>query len=458
MLTELTSINNNNIKDSFSAVDDDFIITETIISPLSISSNSSTSNSSSHDSVRIVTTGFDYDKTSQNSSFLTIFLILNAMVGSGILNAPQVFMETGILVSILLIIITGYFTHLGLKVLIDCGLHCKRYDYSDVANFIFGISGEKLVDFSISISSFGALMSYIDILGSTSEQLLYSWGCSSNFCSSYYTTSLLILLIVLPICLKRIFGHLAIYSVISILSITAILFLVCIAGPIVTESDPFVPKLYVKSFTGQIGSIIFSLNCAYASFHSFTSMKDPDSEAWSLLSGKSIIIGAISLILMGLGGYLSFGNNVNGMILNNFGGGSYDLFKVLLLIHMCLFIPVDFMVMRHSVAKLMGYNNGSITNLSLHVTATIILLILPAISVLSFKATGINEGAAFGIILDITGGIGGSLISFIMPGLFYIKLKEKDAPLYKHCISMIILGIFVMLFVPIMSVITHLEK
>lgn len=456
MLTELTSINNNNnenIKDSFSAVNDDFIVTETIISPLSINSN----NSSSRDFQSRIATRFDYDKTSENSIFFTIFLLLNAMIGSGILNAPQVFMETGILVAIILIIITGYYTHLGLKVLIECGIQCKKYDYSDVANFILGNFGEKLVDFAIAISSFGALMSYIDIIGSTSEQLLYSWGCDSYLCSSYYSTSFLLLLIVLPICLKKVFGHLAIYSVISISSILAILFLVCIAGPIITASEPFVPKLYSKSFSGQVGSIIFSLSCAYASFHSFKSMKDPDCEKWSLLSGKAVIIGGISLILMGLGGYLSFGDDVNGMILNNFNGSNgYDIFKIFLLIHMCLFIPVDFMVMRHSIAKLIGYSNGTITNLNLHIIATIFFLVLPAIVVLSFKASGISQGVAFGVILDITGGIGGSLISFILPGLFYIKLKEKNAPLYKHCVSMIILGVFVLFFVPTMSIIKNL--
>ncbi len=270
-----------------------------------------------------------------NSMLMTGFLMLNAMIGSGILNQPQVFAEAGIGAAIIMFTVAAVFIWLALVVLVECGITRGKFDYSELAFSIFGGRGEMIVDACISLGSFGATLSYLDIVGGTSSDLLYSWGCnSSGGCGAYLITALLTLIFILPLCSMRYFGHLAIFSVLSMTAILSCLFLVIIGGPIVGSNQR---AAGFKSGAGvQLGSIIFTLNCSFAAFHSYKCMKDPTPEKWRTICGWIVLIGYIMCCAMGISGYLAFGDGVNGIILNNFTGHYADFFKILLVIHLIL--------------------------------------------------------------------------------------------------------------------------
>ena len=100
-----------------------------------------------------------------NSEIMTTFLMLNAMIGSGILNQPQVFQISGIGGALILFTIAAYFIWLSLIVLIECGISRGMYDYSELAKHLLGGRGETLVDVAIVLGNFGALISYLDVIG-----------------------------------------------------------------------------------------------------------------------------------------------------------------------------------------------------------------------------------------------------------------------------------------------------
>jgi hypothetical protein len=93
-----------------------------------------------------------------NTPILTIFLLLNTMIGSGILNQPQVFLEAGVVPASVMLVVTAFFTWLGLAALIDTGVAYEKFDFSDLALFAFGKWGENLVDVCIAIGNFGAVL------------------------------------------------------------------------------------------------------------------------------------------------------------------------------------------------------------------------------------------------------------------------------------------------------------
>eukprot|EP01034_Spumella_vulgaris_P024501 gene24501-30854_t len=68
------------------------------------------------------------------------------------------------------------------------------------------------------------------------------------------------------------------------------------------------------------------------------------------------------------------------------------------------------------------------------------------------------SGVAFSLILNITGGIGGSLANFIIPGAVYIKLMPKNSDLYKPAIAIVCLGIYVMISVVTMTIISVVQR
>ncbi len=81
-----------------------------------------------------------------------------------------------------------------------------------------------------------------------------------------------------------------------------------------------------------------------------------------------------------------------------------------------------------------------------------ILFIVSGFLVLIFRFVGFTNGEAFGLILDFTGAIAGSLTSFVIPALLYLKLNSKSAPYYNQAILLFIFGGLVMILCPILSI------
>lgn len=78
----------------------------------------------------------------------------------------------------------------------------------------------------------------------------------------------------------------------------------------------------------------------------------------------------------------------------------------------------------------------------------------PTIVVLILRASGLTQGAAFGFILDFTGGIAASFTSFIMPSMIYLALtpNDSDRKWYWHAVSMLVFGVFIIITVPLVNI------
>lgn len=388
-----------------------------------------------------------------NSKFVTVFLILNTMIGSGILNQPQVFKDAGIFGALFLYISTSLFIALGLRMLVESGSRYNKSDYSSLANFAFGKIGGEVVDVAIIINCFGALMSYITVVGGTSADLIASWGCQIDFCSVYSFSFFIMCIVVMPLCLSRYFGHLGFISIISIISIDSVLLLVLIGGPMNAVSGPL-NMFDIKGTLIKVGSVVFALSCAPATFHAHGSMREKDLKSWTKVTLWSVCLGSMMLVMMGLGGYLAFRQDTSGEILENFTGRYADFFKTMLVLHLCLYIPIDFIVMRHSIVKQLGQQDGMLVNWWSHFTLTSSLLIGTTGLVLVLRFMGYSQGYAFGLILDFTGSIAGSFTSFVMPAAIFIKLSPNTDPLFYPGICMLIFGLFVMITVPVLSILS----
>lgn len=392
---------------------------------------------------------------SSNSRVLTIFLILNSMIGSGILNQPYVFKSSGVVAAFVMFVVASIFIWIGIVALIDCGIKTGQTDYSQLALRVFGKYGEMLVDVSIVIGNFGALMSYVDVIGLTASDLFFSWGCTSSIgCGPYLITILIFFIFVYPVCLKRFFGELAWFSVFSMGAIISIFFLVIIAGPI--EAVNGTVMNFNSSFGSSLGSIIFALSCAFAAFPAFKSMKDRDQKSWRYVTAVSVFSGFVLCAAMGIAGYTAFKDETNGIILNNFTGHYADFFKVLLIIHLILYIPVEYVILRHSLLKLCGRNSGMIESDFYHALVSFLILFVAVVVILILYSVGFTQGNAFALVIDFSGGVAGSLTSFIIPAALYLKLMKRQEELFYPCILMMIFGLFAVIYIPIETVMVNI--
>lgn len=348
-----------------------------------------------------------------NSAQLSTFLLLNSMIGSGILNQPYVFNDSGILGAFVGFIVATIATWTGLLCLTAAGIEEDVWEYSGLAKVAFQGNGERVVDIAIIIMTFGSQLGYILVVGSTVSDLLSTWGCQAEVCSEIYTTIISIALFVTPTCLFRHFGHLAYISVFSVAAIVAVLLLVIIGGPIkhsLAEHPDNDYKIFnVTGMLASLGSIVFSLDCASSNFQAFVST-EPEAQtlsSWSAITRNAVFGGAIMCAIMGVVGYLSFGSSTQGMILDNFHSSGYDVFKVLVTVHLILYIPSNFVIMRYSIVKLFSGQRSELLASSTHTLLTVLLLTVCVGVVLALMSLGLSSGVAFSLILNITGGIGG---------------------------------------------------
>lgn len=347
-----------------------------------------------------------------NSAYLTCFLLLNTMIGSGILNQPYVFRESGIVGGMIGFALAAVGTWAGLLCMTAAGVRENALEYSALASRAFDKNGERLVDFSIIVLTFGAQLGYILIVGTTLSNLLGTWGCDSIVCNEYIATVVSVGVFVTPVCMFRHFGHLAWLSLFSIAAIVAVLLLVLIAGPIKHNIDHKSNDYNIISAVGALkstGSIVFSLACASANFQAFvsTERKSRNVTSWSYVTLGAVSAGVVMCVVMGIAGYLSFGDSTEGMILDNFNTHPYDFFKVMVVTHLILYIPVNFVIMRYSLVKVCMNTRSELLPASTHSIITIALLVAVTAIVILLLALGLASGVAFSLILNITGGIGG---------------------------------------------------
>ena len=90
------------------------------------------------------------------------------------------------------------------------------------------------------------------------------------------------------------------------------------------------------------------------------------------------------------------------------------IFKLLIVVHMCVYMPIDFSLMKESMLKLYYEEESEISEWFNIISSIVTLMTALAIAVVLLETTE----KAFGLVMSLTGGICGSIIVFILPGLF----------------------------------------
>ena len=228
-------------------------------------------------------------KKISNSSLLTCFLLINSMIGAGVLNQPYCFYNSGILGAFAGFVVGIFGTFVGLLLMTEAGMAVNVLEFSDLAKLAMGTFGDKLVDFAVIFLAIGCMMGYIIIIGQTSSQILGNWGCGDSICSQFNVTAVVNACIILPFCLLRTFGHLVPLAVFSVLAILVCLFLVLIGGPIYTANTDKAPLIWfnLQGSIISVGSIVLSLNCAFANFHAYEAVEESakNVKSWSRITG-----------------------------------------------------------------------------------------------------------------------------------------------------------------------------
>ena len=381
----------------------------------------------------------DHPVNVNNHALATIFLLLNTMIGAGVFVQAHIFRKSGVVIMLFEYLIIGYLNLTGCIILMHCSERKKIYEYSALTEMILGTNGAITVDVCIALGNYGNLIVYILLLGSLLTDVFKH--CSSWYCSVEFLTILPVLTIAVPFCLIRKFGHLSEVAYVSIGVIFAVVLLVVIGGPL--EDNSGSGNVNLGDFVGTIqsvGGVIFALGYITGFFPAYNALEDKTMSNYETIFTTASIIGVSICFITGLAGYLSFTSDTETNILENFDGSLGGFFKLAVVGHLLLYLPGDFVIMRDSLLKL---SKQEVEDLSdpVYFTWTLVLFGTVTLIALILQISLGQGGGVIGVI-NITGGVLGSVIYFIIPGLCGIVELGKEAKdyMYEKSVALVVFG------------------
>jgi amino acid permease len=388
----------------------------------------------------------DSRKRIDNSYMHTVLLLLNTMVGIGILFQAHVFREAGIFVTLFEYIMIGYVNWTGCMVLMQCSEHRQIRDYSGLTASILGPTGGLVSDISIAIGQAGGLLAEILLIGTLLTDVFEH--CEQWYCSIEFLTILPILGVAVPFCLIREYGHLAEIAYISIGIIILTVAFIVIAGPMEDNSGSDNHNLGdAVGAVKTVGTVVFALGYVTGFFPAYQGLKTQTLENYQDVFTTATAVGVTLCFITGLAGYLSFTSDTEVIILENFDGPVGGMMKTLFVIHILLYMPGDFVLMRDSLLKLVGLKVVELSD-STYILWTLGLFGAVTALALILQASLSGSGGVLSVI-SVTGGVVGSVVYFIMPGLCGAHVFTADCAgyLYYKSLGLVGFGVAVILVV-----------
>jgi amino acid permease len=108
----------------------------------------------------------------ENGYFFVFILMLSSMIGSGILSQPYCFMQSGIILTIVINFLIGLLCLLSIYLILVSAERRNIFSYVDLSKDTLGSVGKKFTEVNIILFQFFATVSYIITVGFLTSQIL----------------------------------------------------------------------------------------------------------------------------------------------------------------------------------------------------------------------------------------------------------------------------------------------
>jgi hypothetical protein len=105
------------------------------------------------------------DMGGASTVFQVVYNFVNVVVGAGIVGLPWVFVQGGFWTAIVEILLCCVLTDYSVNMLVATGIEHKKHNYEDLCMLAFGSVGHFTVSVVMTIFDYGAMLSYIIIMG-----------------------------------------------------------------------------------------------------------------------------------------------------------------------------------------------------------------------------------------------------------------------------------------------------
>lgn len=377
----------------------------------------------------------------------SVFNLMNAIMGSGILGLAYAMANTGIIAFCILLIIVAslaaYSIHLLLKLCDQTGIN----SYEDIGEKALQKPGKVIAGVAIIIQNIGAMSSYLFILKSELPAAIRTFLSPDSAGNAWYEDGRLLLIlvtlcVVLPLAMLPKIGFLGYTSSLAFLFV--IYFVVVIVVKkwsipcplphnVTTLSGAFqisnstesecTPKLFVVSSKSAyaIPTMAFSFLCHTAVLPIYCELDRPSKGKMQNVTNVSISLSMLLYLVSSVFGYLTFYAHVESELLLGYDKYlPHDIVvmtvRLAILLSVLLTVPlIHFPARKAALLLLFGRRPFS---WPIHIVAT--LTIVGVVLLMAIFVPDIRN--VFGVVGSTTS----SCLLFIFPGIFYLKISNSS--------------------------------
>ncbi|XP_064010703.1 solute carrier family 38 member 6 isoform X1 [Pogoniulus pusillus] len=393
---------------------------------------------------------------------LSVFNLMNAIMGSGILGLSYAMANTGILGFSILLLIVASLASYSVFLLLSMCTQTAVTSYEDIGLFAFGSTGKVLVAATIIIQNIGAMSSYLFIVKSELPGAVAGFLSGEESGSWYLDGRLLLLIasvcIVFPLALLPKIGFLGYTSSLSFFFMVYFALVVMVkkwsipcplplssaieTSQVSNSTEDCKAKLFhlSKESAYAIPTMAFSFLCHTSVLPIFCELQSPSKSRMQNVTVTGIGLSFLIYFVSALFGYLTFYDKVDSELLQGYSRYlPHDTVimtvKVAILFAVLLTVPLIHFPARKAV--LMVFFSCIPVSWICHILVTLMLnttVVLLAMYVPDMKHI-------FGVIGSTTS----TCLLFVYPGLFYLKLNREDflSPQKLGACALIIFGVCV---------------
>eukprot|EP01084_Bolivina_argentea_P173182 299965_1 len=392
--------------------------------------------------------GNEYNKTQKTGTIFSSTLNLsNVVIGAGILGIPSAIRNSGYIMGILLFIIFGgvatYTMHLSM-----CVALCVEYSSYDALCRVTIPKLKKFADISVGFACFGVCVAYFVVIGDSmdlamieflerSDQKIQIFGYDTYniWINRYFWMILYLILFIIPTISLKKMDSLKFTSFFALFCFVILMIMVILYWSVESfdachslDTDychhgvTAFPKHWAQFFK-TVPIFIFAYECHSNLWPIRNEIKVPTVKRLTRVSINTVIFCTTIYAVIGYAGYLTYGDNVDGNILNNYPQTRLvGIIRVGLAFAIAFSYPVVNYPARECFSTLFFGVDPTKLNWYTFYGGTYLMAILCIIVAIALDDLE--------IVLSLIGSIGGTSMVFILPGLFYYYLG--DHPLLKQ--------------------------
>jgi len=378
----------------------------------------------------------------------SVFTLVNAAVGAGVVSFPYAFSKTGVVLGAALTLTFAVLTVSTVNVLTKATIRTNSTTYSQLAENTLGKPFSLVVSLFLLLNQLGACIAYMMIVGGTVETIASVYGASGSFLTGRrFAIAASSLLVLLPLSLPKTMGAVASVSSLSSFSLIYMCIAIMIRGVPSLFDHREMSKIKLVSLDDLVNVIpvmVFAFMChvqaptVAAELSDETSFFKKKSEEESLstrarikmmakINAISSSVVMIGYALIGEFGYISFGPLTESNILKNYPETDIlmNLCRVAIAVVSLSSFPININpgkgALDHIICTIMKWPIDPLTT-NRHLAQTLFLFFVSLFVALSVKDLG--------TVFEIIGGSAGALLAFMCPSFMTMSSTYQERTEY----------------------------